>query len=184
MNRLLISCLALLLPMSLQAERYPEGYADDRAAIVDLLGRYVLAMDFFDADGYAAVFAEDGVLDWAGGLVEGREAIYEFMASRTYDFTRGAAEVTTPDGRNWPSTVRHLITNQVITVDGDTARALSYWIQFNNNADRRQVEWMLFGSWDDELVKIDGEWLFKVHKIYNEGNPGRFIAGGPNPASE
>ncbi len=184
MNRMLVFCLVLLLPLSLQAGRYPEGYADDRAAIVDLLGRYVLAMDFFDADGYAEVFAEDGVLDWARGQVEGREAIREFMASRTYDFTRDAAEVTTPDGRDWPSTVRHLITNQVITVEGDTARALSYWIQFNNNARRDQVEWMLFGSWDDELVKIDGEWFFKVHKIYNEGNPNRFIAGEPNPARQ
>ena len=34
--------------------------------------------------------------------------------------TLPAAE--TPDGRNWPSTVRHLITNQVIDVDGDTDR--------------------------------------------------------------
>jgi hypothetical protein len=67
-------------------------------------------------------------------------------------------------------------------VEGDTARALSYWIQFNNNARRDEVEWMLFGSWDDELVKIDGEWFFKVHKIYNEGNPNRFIAGETNPA--
>ena len=46
--------------------------AEDRAAIIELQNRYVLAMDFFDADGYAAVFAEDGVLDWARGEVVGR----------------------------------------------------------------------------------------------------------------
>src|SRR5690606_25239228 len=113
----------LVLPLHAAAERYPEGYADDRAAIVDLQARYVMAMDYFDADGYAAVFAEDGVLDWARGIVEGRDAIREFMASGTYDLTRGAAEAKTPDGRDWPSTVRHLITNQVIDVDGDKARA-------------------------------------------------------------
>src|SRR5690606_17928375 len=134
--------LALLAAGSTaNAERYPEGYADDRAAIVDLQARYVMAMDYFDADGYAAVFAPDGVLDWARGPVEGRAAIHEFMASGTYDLTRGAAEAKTPDGRDWPSTVRHLITNQVIEVDGDKARALTYWIQFNNNADRTKVEW-------------------------------------------
>jgi len=166
---------------SANAERYPEGYADDRAEIVDLQGRYVMAMDYFDADGYAAVFAEDGVLDWARGLVEGRAAIREFMASGTYDLTRGAPAAETPDGRNWPSTVRHLITNQVIEVDGDKATALTYWIQFNNNAKRDQVEWMLFGSWYDEFVKIDGEWFFSLHRIHNEGNQRTFTAGQDNP---
>jgi hypothetical protein len=179
----LIALVPLLATLSANAERYPEGYADDRAAIVDLQGRYVMAMDYFDADGYAAVFAEDGVLDWARGLVEGREAIREFMATGTYDLTRGAPEAQTPDGRNWPSTVRHLITNQVIDVDGDTATALTYWIQFNNNAQRDQVEWMLFGSWYDEFVKIDGEWLFSLHRIHNEGNPRTFTAGQENPVN-
>jgi hypothetical protein len=164
-----------------EAERYPEGYADDRAAIVDLQARYVFAMDYLDADGYAAVFAEDGVLDWARGEVRGREAIREFMASGTYDFTRGAPEARTPDGRNWPSTVRHLITNQVIEVNGDTARAYTYWIQFNNNAQRDKVEWMLFGTWYDEFVKIDGEWFFSLHRIHNEGHPRTFTAGQENP---
>jgi hypothetical protein len=180
-----LTLLALsLVAVCAEAARYPEGYAEDRAAIVDLQGRYVMAMDYFDADGYAAVFAEDGVLDWARGQVEGRDAIREFMASGTYDLTRGAPEARTPDGRDWPSTVRHLITNQVIDVDGDTATALTYWIQFNNNADRGQVEWMLFGSWYDEFVKIDGEWFFSLHRIHNEGNPRTFTAGQENPVNQ
>jgi len=176
--------LALLLTAACaNAERYPEGYAEDRAAIVDLQARYVMAMDYFDADGYAAVFAEDGVLDWSRGPVEGREAIREFMATGTYDFTRGAPAAETPEGKNWPSTVRHLITNQVIDVDGDTAQALTYWIQFNNNEDRAKVEWMLFGSWYDEFVKVDGEWLFSLHRIHNEGLPHTFTAGEENPVN-
>ncbi len=180
LERLLLLPL-LLVAFCANAERYPEGYAEDRAQIVDLQARYVMAMDYFDADGYAAVFAPDGVLDWARGIVRGRDAIREFMASGTYDLTRGAAEAKTPDGRDWPSTVRHLITNQVIEVDGDKARALTYWIQFNNNADRTKVEWMLFGSWYDEFVKIDGEWFFSLHRIHNEGHPRTFTAGQENP---
>jgi len=110
------TCLALLLvSATASAEKYPDGYADDRAAIIDLQNRYVIAMDYFDADGYAAVFAENGVLDWARGEVIGREAIREFMSSGTYDLrTMGFQPATTPDGREWPSTVRHLVTNQVI----------------------------------------------------------------------
>ena len=182
MKRITIPAL-LLTAVCAHAQPKPEGYADDRAAIVDLQARYVYAMDYFDAEGYAAVFAEDGVLDWAGGIVEGRDAIHEFMASGTYDLTRDAPEAETPDGRNWPSTVRHLITNQVINVEGDTAHAYTYWIQFNNNQDRRQVEWMLFGSWYDEFVKIDGEWFFSLHRIYNEGNARTFTAGQENPVT-
>lgn len=182
MNKLIP--LLLLVSVGASAERYPEGYADDRAAIVDLQARYVMAMDYVDADGYAAVFAEDGILDWARGQVVGRDAIREFMATGTYDFTQGAPEAKTPDGKNWPSTVRHLITNQVVKVEGDTATALTYWIQFNNNQDRRKVEWMLFGTWYDEFVKVDGEWFFSLHKIHNEGLPKTFTAGEENPVHQ
>lgn len=184
MNKLILPMLLVLGAASARAEHYPEGYADDRAAIVDLQARYVMAMDYFDAEAYAGVFAEDGVLDWARGLVEGRDAIFEFMDSRTYDFTRGAPPAETDDGRNWPSTVRHLITNQVIKVEGDTATALTYWIQFNNNQSRNQVEWMLFGSWYDEFARIDGEWFFTLHRIYNEGNQRTFTAGQENPVRQ
>jgi hypothetical protein len=157
-------------------------YAEDRAAIIDLQNRYVLAMDYFDADGYAAVFTEDGVLDWARGEVKGREAIREFMASGTYDLRRlNFAPAQTPDGKEWPSTVRHLVTNQVIEIEGDTARAISYWMNYGNNADRRKIEWLSFGSWDDRFVKVDGQWLFSRHTIYNEALPTRFTAGQPNP---
>jgi len=162
-----------------------ERQAADRYAIIDLQHRYVIAMDYFDHDGYAAVFAEDGVLDWAGGIVEGREAIREFMSSGTYDLrTMGFQEAQTPDGREWPSTVRHLISNQVIVVNGDTAKGVSYWMNYANNADRRQIQWLSFGSWEDEFVKVDGQWLFSRHRIFNEGNARTFTAGQPNPLTQ
>jgi hypothetical protein len=181
MNRTLVFSVVLFLTACVPA---PEGDTStaDRAAIIDLQNRYVLAMDYFDADGYAAVFTEDGVLDWARGEVKGRDAIREFMASGTYDLRKlNFAPAQTPDGREWPSTVRHLITNQIIEIDGNNARAISYWMNYGNNADRRKIEWLIFGSWDDEFVKIEGKWFFKRHTIYNEGNPNRFTAGQSNP---
>jgi hypothetical protein len=54
-------------------------------------------------------------------------------------------------------------------------------MNYGNNADRRKIEWLSFGSWDDKFVKIDGQWFFARHTIYNEGNPNRFTAGQPNP---
>lgn len=159
--------------------------AEDRLAILEMQNRYILAMDYFDADAYAAVFMEDGILDWARGEVIGRPAIREFMATGTYDLRKlNFQPATTEDGREWPPAVRHLVTNQVIEIEGDTARVVSYWMNYSNAADRRQIQWLSYGSWDDELVKVDGEWLFKRHKIYNEGNPNRFTAGQPNPLAQ
>lgn len=185
MKKLLILLALTLTTACAERGSDAEAYAADRAAIIDLQHRYVLAMDYFDADGYAEVFAEDGVLDWAGGVVEGREAIREFMSTGTYDLrTMGFQPAETSDGREWPSTVRHLITNQVVVVDGDTAKAVTYWMNYANNADRRQIQWLSFGSWEDEYVKVDGEWLFRVHRIFNEGNPRTFTAGQPNPMTD
>jgi len=50
-----------------------------------------------------------------------------------------------------------------------------------NNADRRKIEWLSYGSWDDQYVKVDGKWFFKRHTIYNENNANRFTAGQSNP---
>src|SRR5687767_2130681 len=143
MTRILMVAAVALLAACAGGTR-PQGAfgSDDRAAILDLQHRYVLAMDYFDADGYAAVFTEDGVLDWARGEVKGRAAIREFMASGTYDLRKmNFAPAKTPDGREWPSTVRHLVTNQVIEINGNTARGVSYWMNYANNADRRKIEW-------------------------------------------
>jgi len=167
------------------AQQPQSSEAEDRLAILEMQNRYILAMDYFDADAYAAVFTEDGVLDWARGEVIGRDAIREFMATGTYDLRKlNFQPAQTEDGREWPPAVRHLVTNQVIEIDGDTARVVSYWMNYSNAADRRQIQWLSYGSWDDELVKVNGEWLFKRHKIYNENNPNRFTAGQPNPLAQ
>ena len=52
MKRILTILAAALFTSCATAETYPDGYAEDRAAIIDLQHRYVLAMDYFDADGY------------------------------------------------------------------------------------------------------------------------------------
>jgi hypothetical protein len=174
---LLASCSQ---PQSAATE--PASDAEDRLAILEMQNRYIVAMDYFDADGYAAVFTEDGILDWARGEVVGRPAIREFMATGTYDLRKlNFQPAQTEDGREWPPAVRHLVTNQVIELNGDSARVVSYWMNYSNAADRRQIQWLSYGSWDDELVKVNGEWLFKRHKIYNENNPNRFTAGQPSP---
>ncbi len=154
-----------------------DSYAEDRAAIVNLQGRYLFALDFRDAEAYASTFSEDGVIIWARGEIKGRKAIHDFLSSGIYDPTKTAEE------GKWPAASRHFITNQVIKVEGNGAKAVTYWFQATNNtADRRTMVLGLFGHYEDELVKIDGQWFFKKRIIYNEGLEGRHKAGQENPA--
>jgi hypothetical protein len=172
----ILICLVLVAYLIVD-EAFEDSYAEDRAAIEDLQGRYLFAMDFQDAETYASTFAPDGVINWARGEIRGREAIREFMASGTYNPTSEAEEGP------WPAASRHFITNQVIRVEGNTARATTYWFQATNNtADRRTMVLGLFGHYEDELARIDDRWYFKSRTIFNEGLEGRHKAGQKNPA--
>ncbi len=176
-KRLVILVFLVLSPFFPFNAAIAGDYAEDRAAIMDLQGRYLFALDFKDAETYASTFTEDGIINWARGEIKGRKAIYEFIASGTYN-PAGSAEKG-----EWPAASRHFITNQVIKVEGNTAKAFSYWFQATNNtADRRTMVLGLFGHYEDELVKINGQWYFKKRAIYNEGLEGRHKAGKENPA--
>ena len=149
------------------------SYADDRAAIEDLMARYLFALDFFDADAYAETFAEDGVLDWAMGTMEGREAIRKEAAG----MKASMAEVFGAE-----TLLRHFVTNIAITVDGDQAWTRAAWFEAYNNGPDGQPVMGTFGHYEDELARIDGNWLFKRRRIVNEFLEGR-EAGPGNPVA-
>jgi hypothetical protein len=176
-NSLAILAYSIVMTIFAITPALADSYAEDRAAIVNLQGRYLFALDFRDAEAYASTFSEDGVINWARGEIKGRKAIHDFLSSGIYDPTKTAEE-----GR-WPAASRHFVTNQVIKVEGNKAKAVTYWFQATNNtADRRTMVLGLFGHYEDELVKIDGQWFFKKRVIYNEGLEDRHRAGQKNPA--
>lgn len=147
------------------------SYADDRAAIEDLMARYLFALDFFDADAYAETFAEDGVLDWAMGLAEGREAIRAEAAGMK-------ASMASVFGVG--TIIRHFVTNIAISVDGDRASTRAAWFEAYNNGPDGSPKMGTFGHYEDELARIDGRWLFTRRRIVNEFLEGR-KAGPDNP---
>lgn len=145
------------------------SYAEDRAQIEDLQARYMFALDFGDLDTYVSTFTEDVILDIIGMKWQGREGIRKGL-ERTPpeppegEETRAAEETPGP----YPSTGRHNITNIVLKIDGDNAVGRAYWFHYGNDNPERKAVINSYGYYEDEMVKVDGQWLFSKRVIYNE----------------
>jgi SnoaL-like domain len=161
-------------PVSFYAQGRPvNSYGDDRAAIEDLQARYLFALDFHDPDLYVSTFTEDGVLDYGSGEVKGRQAIKDVIAKLPNP--RATAGLR-------PAAARHNISNIVIKVDGNKAVGRSYWFHYSNDNPERRGVFDGFGHYEDELVKVNSNWLFTKRKIYNEGRDEWAYKDSKNPA--
>ena len=153
-------------------------YAEDRALIEDLQARYMFALDFGDIDKYVATFTEEGILDIGEGEWCSRDIIRKVLAAMPEPEER-ITDTVAP--RLHPSTGRHSITNIVIKIKGDTAYGRAYWFHMSNNNPQRSATLNSYGHYEDEIVKVNGRWLFSKRKIYNE-QVSRWSAPGDNPS--
>jgi hypothetical protein len=167
----LAACAAALV-LSACSGADGSSYGDDRAKIEDLQARYLFAFDWGDADSYADTFTEDGVLNFGWGEIKGREAIRAFIA--------GDGERPEPPEGQHRRVGRHIISNIVVTIDGDRATGRAYWTHMTTNENDGYGTVDFFGHYEDEMVKVDGQWLFKRRHIYNEAIP-EWAAGRNNP---
>jgi uncharacterized protein (TIGR02246 family) len=126
---------------------------EDKEEIQALLLDYGRHLDNRDFAAYSRLFAKDG--EWSGGLgsVSTPAGIQAFMEKNLG---------TGPNrGGNY-----HLLSNFVITVNGDTATAWSRWafvIPGEKGAVISQA-----GRYDDTLVREDGRWKFKRRAASND----------------
>ena len=153
------------------------SYGEDRAQIENLQARYMFALDFRDADTYASTFTEDGVLDY-GPVVKGRDAIRKMIQGMAKTDADRAAKDTS--GLR-PAAGRHNISNMIIEVDDGKAVGRAYWFHYSDNNPNRTAQLDSFGHYEDEMVKVNGKWLFSKRKIYNE-LVADWVYKGPNPA--
>ena len=58
----------------------------------------------------------------------------------------------------------------MVDVNGDRARGLAYWTHMTSGPDGRGTV-DFWGHYEDELVKVDGEWLYARRRIYNQAIP-------------
>ena len=170
--------LASAAPSVAQAEvEYGPTYAQDRAEIEDLMARYLFAIDYADWDAYVATFAPDGELTFASGTSKGREAIRTAVTR----FAEGIGRFYhTADGK--PAKLRHIILQSVVRVEGDRAWARTQWLEMANHGEGDQPKIGTYGEYEDELVKLDGHWLFAKRNVLNEFIPSR-SSGPGNPVA-
>lgn len=131
------------------------GMLEDEKAIRNLISRYCFLVDRVpdrDADAFTAMFTEDGIWNSPslGRRVEGRKQLRDFIS-----------EVYRSD-----AIYRHLIANAIISIDEDRATAHSY-VHVSNLATGTPVCFMI-AFYDDELVKQNGKWLFRVRNVRDD----------------
>jgi uncharacterized protein (TIGR02246 family) len=121
---------------------------EDREHIRALILAYGAAHDHRDYRTFADLFAAEG--EWVGGLgsAKGPEAIFELM-----DETIG--HNPQPNG----SGTYHVMTNDQIKIDGDTASATTKWI-YLTPGDDNAPRMVFLGHYDDRFIRENGEWKF------------------------
>ncbi|HVQ50266.1 MAG TPA: nuclear transport factor 2 family protein [Mycobacterium sp.] len=123
------------------------GPAQDRQTIRELFEIYSDAVIRRDLDTYLACWADNCRRSGAGGECEGKDelrahwhGIFGALEQMVF-FTQMAS----------------------LTVDGDSAAARSYCLEILKLKDGNTRQ--LVGEYDDELVRVDGDWLFS-HRRY------------------
>ncbi|MBO9575316.1 MAG: nuclear transport factor 2 family protein [Sphingobium sp.] len=143
--------------------KYSKSYGQDRAEIEDLMARYLFAIDYSDWDAYVATFAPDGELTFASGTSKGRENIRAAVTK----FAEGIGKFYhTADGK--PAKLRHIILQSVIRVEGNRAWARSQWMEMANHGPNDEPKIGTYGIYEDEMTKVNGQWLFAKRNVLNE----------------
>jgi ketosteroid isomerase-like protein len=143
---------------------------EDRLSIEDVIGaRYAKALDTSDPEGYASLFTEDAFLSVAGRPFKGRKEIRDMMRDIEKHHDQYDTRPATLPGLRW-GPVRHVVTNPLITITGDTATSNSYSTEIGSNGrDEKQhgnpQSIMNVCRYEDNLVKQSGKWLISKRLI-------------------
>jgi uncharacterized protein (TIGR02246 family) len=120
----------------------------DRTQIRELTARYNRCFDDGDPEGFAATFAEDGVMEVAGGpTTEGRAALAEMV-------------------RHTPYGIVHVTVDATVEVDGDKAvQDVTLLVvsrpPVDAPRDKRTSRVQRSGRYHDELVRTPDGWRFR-----------------------
>jgi hypothetical protein len=146
----LLVLLCLCAPVQ---AREPEAWRQlvDRAAIHEVMQKYVWSVDALDADGYVSVFTQDAQVDSNGvvhqGHAEIRKVVTDLQTRQAENRAKGAP----------PGNLYHVISNERIAFTSPTeALYQSYWQTLRKGQDDRYIAGG-FGRSEGRLVKRDGQ---------------------------
>jgi len=132
--------------------------ADDWHAIETLIMTYAERVDLGDFAGVAALFEHATYRAVHGGEITSQEGAAAVLATfetmvRRYD-----------DGT--PRT-KHVTTNVVVEIDGDTATARSYYTVFQQT-DVLALQPIIAGRYHDRFARVGGAWRFADRLIFSD----------------
>jgi hypothetical protein len=180
--RLSWSCLSTCMMIGLTAQAAaaaePDLHAletrvqalEDRLAIEDIIaGKYAMALDTSDPEAYANLFTEDAYLSVAGRPFQGRKGIREMMLEIKNGHFQYDTRTPKPGQKLW-GPVRHVVTNPVINITGNTATSNSYSTEIGSNGRDEKNHGnpqsiMNVCRYEDNLVKQNGKWLISKRLI-------------------
>ena len=124
---------------------------DDEDQIRLTLALHGQRLDAGDADGYTALYTEDGQFTSAAETHSGRAAIRQFIGDL---FAR-----RTPDKRS-----KHLFGNSVITIVGDVAEAVTD-VSISQRVGEEPWTMGIVNRHFDRLVRSGERWLFAEKRV-------------------
>jgi uncharacterized protein (TIGR02246 family) len=149
------AAFVLALSLALTACARPDTRAADRAAIHELLIDYGKTIDARDFDGFAALFAKNGVYVAGGGAGEASGPKAGAMMKRI--FAENALGFRDPNF--------HLFFNEQVRLTGpDTAVATSKSL-FMVPGDDGAPKPALMAEYHDRLVREGGRWKFARREV-------------------
>jgi len=159
MRRHCAAVIALLLLPALVVAQESLGTYEDRIAVEDVMARYVWAVDSLDADGYAAVFTADAVIDSNGSISRGRDEIRRIVTGMIQRRDENRAK-----GLPAPR-LYHMVSNVRISFPkpGEAVHG-SYWQTLRRDQDGRMII-AAMGRSEDRLVKQNGRWLIRSRTL-------------------
>ena len=128
---------------------------EDSRHIENLIYRYAELIDQGDLPGVAELFRHGAIVSPAHNTRrEGYEEVLEMykLSCRLHE----------PSGT--PLT-RHVTTNVIVEVDGETASARSYYTVFQATGELA-LQPIIAGHYHDAFHRVEGKWCFKTREMY------------------
>jgi len=121
----------------------------DKLAIQELCARYCHTIDAQDSDGWARCFTSDGAFEFDGHVVRGYAALRSYADTHTHVMR-----------------ARHMTLNHLYEIDGDRASGGATTVVSIATPGGYKI--MGQGKYEDELLKVNGEWKIRYRRVKND----------------